>query len=53
MSGQEAAAAAATSEQNLQKDPVTGEMISKSYVIVIISFKSTVLTVVKRHVNAF
>ncbi|CAO3681576.1 unnamed protein product [Umbelopsis ramanniana] len=30
MSGQEAAAAAATSEQNLQKDPVTGEMISKS-----------------------
>jgi hypothetical protein len=36
MSGQEAAAAAATSEQNLQKDPVTGEMISKSYVIVII-----------------
>ncbi|KAG2187258.1 hypothetical protein INT44_004943 [Umbelopsis vinacea] len=30
MSGQEAAAAAVTSEQNLQKDPVTGEMISKS-----------------------
>ncbi|KAH8555216.1 lysyl-tRNA synthetase [Umbelopsis sp. PMI_123] len=30
MPEQEAAAAAAASEQNLQKDPVTGEMISKS-----------------------
>ncbi|KAJ8660532.1 lysine-tRNA ligase [Lichtheimia ornata] len=30
MSGTEAQAAAATNEKNLQKDPVTGEMISKS-----------------------
>ena len=32
MSSTDAAAAAAVNEKNLQKDPVTGEMISKSYV---------------------